>query len=125
GGPPPARTRPEVKVRPLAPDALDAVQPYASWIDLARLLISGFSRRHGDELAQLIHKSCGAERAVQARIDKVYAELLGSREPAVMPQVPMVAEGMSGPGSLRHGDWPRPEATRRAGAGPPPGPAPA
>ena len=128
GGPPPARTRPEVKVRPLATDALDPAQPYAGWIDLARLLASEFSKRHGDELAQLIQMSCGAERAVQARIDKVYAELLGSRVPAVMPQVPMAAEGMSGPmmlpGSVRHEDWPQPEAMRRAEPRPGPGPEP-
>jgi hypothetical protein len=81
---PPARWRKEIKVRPLAPDALDPSFQYAEWAEFAGWLVAEYQERGGDGLERFITKCCAGERSLQVRIDRVYDELRNTESPVTI-----------------------------------------
>ena len=67
--------RKELKVRPLAPDALSAAAPYADWLELAGWLVAEYRDRRGDGLAALLADLCGNEHSLQGRLEQLHAKL--------------------------------------------------
>jgi hypothetical protein len=100
-GPPPARTRREIRVRPFDPAALAASATDGQEVEFAARLVAEYAKRGGQGFEELIAECCGAERAVQARLRRVYTELLagdspgaakaGARAPAPPPPAPEAA----------------------------------
>jgi hypothetical protein len=84
----PTRTRKEVRVRPLAPDALDPGRPYGDSLELAGWLVDEYAERCGEGLEQFIAKCCGAEQAVQGRLLRVSDELRATRSPVLVSTEP-------------------------------------
>ena len=104
---PPARWRKEVKVRPLASDALDPGVPYAGRVELAGWLVAEYQERGGDGLAQFIVKCCGSERSLQERLERIHDELRGPESPLIVSPGPatFVSLADDGPPS-----WEEPES---------------
>jgi hypothetical protein len=67
--------RKELKVRPLAPDALSAAAPYADWLELAGWLVAEYRDRRGDGLAALLADLCGNKHSLQGRLEQLQARL--------------------------------------------------
>ena len=81
---PPIRWRKEVKVRPLAIDALDPGVPYADQVELAGWLIARYQERGGDGLKQFIVECCGSERSLQLRLERVHDQLRDTESPMII-----------------------------------------
>jgi hypothetical protein len=84
GQAPPARWRKEVKVRPLATDALNPGLPYSDQVQLAGWLVTRYQERGGKALRQFIIECCGNERSLQARLDRVYDQLRDIESPVTV-----------------------------------------
>ena len=80
---PGANWRKELRVRPLAPDALSGAASYADRVDLAGWLVDEYRDRGGDGLAKLLADVCGHERSLQGRLEQLQAKL-GAEHPAVV-----------------------------------------
>jgi hypothetical protein len=121
-GPPPARTRREIRVRPFDPAALAASVTDGQEAEFAAGLVAEYAKRGGKGFEELIAECCGAERAVQARLRRVYAELLagdwlGAREAgARAPAPPRPEPGAAGATTVMPVE---PESLRSDAAGPP------
>lgn len=92
---PPARWRKEIRVHPLAPDALGAESRYADQIELAGRLVAEYQARGGDGLEQLIKECCGNERSLQVRLERVYGELRDTESPVIISPGPPMAVSLS------------------------------
>lgn len=67
--------RKELKVRPLAPDALAGSVPYADRVELAGWLVDEYQDRGGDDLAEFLADACGSERSLQGRLEQLQGKL--------------------------------------------------
>jgi hypothetical protein len=74
-GVPGVNWRKEIKVRPLAPDALSDAVPYADQVELAGWLVAEYRDRGGDGLALLLADACGNERSLQGRLERLQHKL--------------------------------------------------
>jgi hypothetical protein len=107
---PPTRWRKEVRVRPLASNALDPGSPYAEQVELAGWLVAEYRERGGDWLGQFVAECCGSERSLQVRLDRVYDELRKIESPMIISGEP------TGFVSLSAGSPPAPEEPESAGS---------
>jgi hypothetical protein len=97
---PPARWRKEIRIRPLAADALDATVPYAALLDLAGRLVDSYHEHGPEGLEQFIARCCGPEPSLRVRLQLVHVELGKARRPArdaSKPAQTTVAGRESGP----------------------------
>lgn len=67
--------RKEIKVRPLAPDALSGAAPYADLVELAGWLVAAYRDRGGKGLAAFLADACGSERSLYGRLERVQGRL--------------------------------------------------
>jgi hypothetical protein len=76
-GAPGVNWRKELKVRPLAADALSGAVPYADQVELAGWLVAEYRDRGGNGLAVFLADACGSERSLQGRLEQLQAKLAG------------------------------------------------
>jgi hypothetical protein len=76
-GVPGVNWRKELKVRPLAADALSGAVPYADQVALAGWLVAEYRDRGGNGLAVFLADACGSERSLQGRLEQLQAKLAG------------------------------------------------
>jgi hypothetical protein len=84
----PARWRKEAKVRPFAPDALGPTTLYVDWVEMAGWLVTRYQERGGDQLEQFIAESCGGERSLRSRVDRVFDALRNTQSPVILSAEP-------------------------------------
>ena len=121
----PTRWRKEIKVRPLATDALNPGLPYSDQVQLAGWLVTRYRERGGKALRQFITECCGSEGSLQVRLERVYDQLRDTESPVTfsrdsvrfvsLPARPAPAKQEPGPAEPDPAEPGREEAAREPG----------
>jgi hypothetical protein len=108
GTTPGGRWRREVRVSPLAANALEAGTFYADYVELAGWLIAEYSERGGDGLERFIADCCGSEGSLLMRCERIHRKLSKPESPMLSSSEPTPFISVRGDRAGTHED---PEST--------------